>query len=147
MIRREFQRRQSMNNNRRTRHCKLLSCFDEWYKKLFDDFRETCSDNVNERVVAAMMKDSEHLRENPEEIPVLDKVSREKYVFLEPASEDDVQESRLVADVREISKELADLLPSPRPRRARCTPVCPREPDTDLCTEPAARYPPNSFQR
>lgn len=91
----------------------------EWYKDRFEKFRELCSDNVNEKVLVRMQDDSDYLRENPEEIPVIQTVQRKKMVFLEPANEEDDAEIEIVTNAREFESELKPMLPKTSKEKGR----------------------------
>lgn len=92
-----------------------IVCFDdleayEYYKSLFDDFQMTCSDNVNYEVILATKDDSDFIRDNVEEIPILKTIEKKSMVILEPA-EDDRQEIDILADIKGLEAEMKPLLP------------------------------------
>ena len=92
-----------------------IVCFDDakaydYYKKLFEDFKETCSDSVTDDVVRAAMEDSEYLEENIQEIPILKTIENKKIVFIEDTT-DDKSDVELVASVKGFEAELKPIIP------------------------------------
>jgi len=89
-----------------------LEAFD-WYYERFLDFREICSDNVNQKIVERMMEGEDKLlRDNPEEIPIFQTIKSKKIVVIEKQEDEGVYE--IVADVKNLRDELKPMLPKPQ---------------------------------
>ncbi len=86
----------------------------EWYRKVYEDFKEECSDNIRHNVFVSVMEDEDYLRENPEEIPFLDNAKKKEYVFLEPSTEEDAEAVEIVTTVKGMEDELKPMLPKPK---------------------------------
>lgn len=85
----------------------------EWYFERFRDFKEKCADNVNHQVVERIIAgENELLRDNPEEIPIIQTVKSKKIVVIEKSEEE--TDYRVVADIRGFQDELKPMLPKPQ---------------------------------
>ena len=91
----------------------------EWYMNRYTHFREDCSDNVNEKVIIRTIDNPEYLREEPEEIPIIQTVKKKKLVFLEPSAEEDDAEIEIVTTAKNMEKELKPMLPKPAKDRGK----------------------------
>lgn len=91
----------------------------EWYINRFMNFREDCSDNVNEKVIISTMEDEEHLRTNPDDIPIVQSVKNKKIVVLEPTQEPDEAEIEIVTSAKNMEKEIKPMLPKPKKEKGR----------------------------
>lgn len=94
-----------------------IVCFDdmeayEYYKNRFDEFRDKCSDNVNQKVLLATIQDEDYIRDNIEEVPIIKTIEEKKIVILEPSTEEtDDNEIEIIADIKGFEKEMKPLLP------------------------------------
>lgn len=93
--------------------------FDEqeaynYYIGVFEDFKTHCSDNVTHKLFRSSMDDADYLRENPEEIPVCSRATKDKIVYLEPADEQDDERVEFVTSVKNLENELKPMLPKPK---------------------------------
>ena len=53
----------------------------EYYMNRFMDFRDMCSDNVNEKVIQRMVQGEEELlRDEPEMIPIAETIKKKKMI-------------------------------------------------------------------
>lgn len=87
----------------------------DYYKNRFEDFREKCSDNVNQKVLERMVAGEEDLlRNDPEEIPIAQTIKTKKMVLIEEYSDIDEEEISIVADVKGLEAELKPMLPKPQ---------------------------------
>lgn len=91
----------------------------EWYMDKYSRFREECADNVNQKAVVCTMEDEEYLRNNPEEIPLMQTVKDKKYVFLEPESEENEADVQIVTNAKNMIKELKPMLPKEKKERGK----------------------------
>lgn len=82
----------------------------EWYMNRFMDFREECSDNVNENVLLRTINDRTFLKENPEEIPIVKTIEKKKMLIIESDATDG-NEAEIIADVKGLEAELKPMLP------------------------------------
>ncbi len=81
----------------------------DYYKGLYEEFKERCSDTISHKALVSTMENEEYLRENPSDIPVL-KESKD-VIFLEPASDDEVEEYEIVSSVKGMEAELKSMIP------------------------------------
>ncbi len=86
----------------------------DWYKKLYEEFKKECTDNIRHNVFVSTMENEEYLRENPEDIPLLRTVKEKTYVYLEASSEEDAEEIEIVTNVKGMESELKPMLPKPK---------------------------------
>ena len=89
-----------------------ILCFDDalaydYFFDRFEKFRERCSNRIDEDVINAVIADKEYLREHIEKTPYLEEA--QKRVKLDITKSED--EEDYMADVRNIEKEIKDLLP------------------------------------
>ncbi len=90
----------------------------DWYYERYVEFREQCSDNVNEKVLVNSIDNKDYLMENPEDIPFIQTVKERKYVFLEPSSDDDI-ETEIVTSVKNMEHELKPMLPKMKKEKGK----------------------------
>lgn len=94
-----------------------IVCFDdynayEYYKTLFEDFKESCADNISYSTVCAAMADEDYLDDNIAEIPIVKTIEDKKMVFLEEQSEEsESDEAEIVASIKGFESELKPMLP------------------------------------
>ena len=86
----------------------------DWYKNVYDEFKEECSDNIRHNVFVSTMENEEYLRENPKDIPVLNTTKEKNYVYLEPSTEEDAENVEIVTNVKGMESELKPMLPKPK---------------------------------
>ncbi|MDO4189654.1 MAG: phospholipase D family protein [Lachnospiraceae bacterium] len=85
----------------------------EYYMNRFMDFRDMCSDNVNEKVIQRMVQGEEELlRDEPEMIPIAETIKKKKMIVIEESH--DEENIDIVADVRGLEAELKPMLPKPQ---------------------------------
>ena len=99
-----------------------IICFDdihafEYYKNLFDEFKETCSDSVSEKVIGSIREDEDYLRDNITEVPIIQTIKEKKMVVLEPSEPD--EDTEIIADVRGLEAEIKPLLPRVKPENGK----------------------------
>lgn len=99
-----------------------IICFDDmdafdYYKELFDEFKEKCSDSVSEGVIAALEENADFIRDNIQEVPILKSVEKKKMVLLEPS--ENLDEAEIVADIKGLEAEIKPLLPKVKPERGK----------------------------
>lgn len=82
----------------------------DWYKTLYEEFKNQCSDNIRHEVFVSTIADEDYIRDNPNAIPVLS-TAKQSIVFLEPASEEDAETEELVTSVKGMEAELKPMLP------------------------------------
>ncbi len=98
-----------------------IVCFDdqkafEYYKNLFDEFKEKCSDSVSEKMVLALKEDEDYIRDNIQETPIL-KTIKKNVVVLEPTEPD--EDAEIIADVKGLESEIKPLLPKVKPENGK----------------------------
>ena len=99
-----------------------IICFDdyaafEYYKDLFEDFKEKCSDSVSEKVVLALNEDEDYVRDNIQETPILQTIKKKNVVVLEPCENGD--ETEFVADIKGLEAEIKPLIPRIKPEKGK----------------------------
>ena len=96
-----------------------IICFDDadaysYYKDLFDEFKDKCSDTVSEKLLIGQLESEEHIQDNIEETPILKTLEKKHLVILEPTSEN--EEAEIVADIKGLEAEIKPLLPKVKER-------------------------------
>lgn len=99
-----------------------IVCFDDkdafdYYKILFDDFKEKCSDSVSEKLLVALDEDEDYVRDNIQETPIIKTIKKKNVVILEPSAGTD--EAEIVADVKGLEAEIKPLLPKVKPENGK----------------------------
>ena len=99
-----------------------IICFDdyaafEYYKDIFEDFKEKCSDSVSEKVVLALNEDEDYVRDNIQETPILQTIKKKNVVVLEPCENGD--EAEFVADIKGLEAEIKPLIPRVKPEKGK----------------------------
>lgn len=99
-----------------------IVCFDdqvafEYYKDLFDDFKEKCSDSVSEKLLVALQEDEDYVRDNIQETPIIKTIKKKNVVILEPST--DTDEAEIVADVKGLEAEIKPLIPKIKPENGK----------------------------
>jgi len=89
----------------------------DWYKGRFDEFKELCADNVNHETLLATQEESDHLRDEIEEVPIAQTIVTKKALFLDIT--EDEEESELVASVEGLEAELKPMLPKPKKEKGK----------------------------
>lgn len=92
-----------------------IVCFDdkeayEYYKNIFEEFKDKCSDCVSEKLISSVGEDDEYIRDNIEEVPIIRAIENKKIVILEPSVKDD--EAEIVANIKGLEAEVRPLLPN-----------------------------------
>lgn len=92
-----------------------IICFDdkkayEYYKSLYDDFREICADYIPPKTIKAMVEDIDYLEDNIQEIPIIKTIEDKKMIFLEETN-DGTEEVELVASIKGFEAELKPMMP------------------------------------
>ena len=95
-----------------------IICFDdqkayEYFRELFEDFKDKCSDSVSHKVIEAMVSDPDYVRDNVQEIPIIHSIKDKKMVILEPSEH--MEEVEIVADIKGLEDEIKPLLPRIKP--------------------------------
>lgn len=99
-----------------------IMCFDdqeayEYYKDLFDMFKENCSDSISEQLIGALIEDEDYIRNNIEKTPIIKTIEKDKILILEPGKDtDDVE---YVADIKGLESEIKPLLPRIKPEKGK----------------------------
>ncbi len=86
----------------------------DYYIKVFSEFKKECSDNISKKVFKATMEDADYLRENPDEIPVCEKIKKERIIYLEPSDQQDEERIEFVTSTKNLENELKPMLPKPK---------------------------------
>lgn len=99
-----------------------IICFDdyaafEYYKDIFEDFKEKCSDSVSEKVVLALNEDEDYVRDNIQETPILQTIKKKNVVVLEPC--ENGGEAEFVADIKGLEAEIKPLIPRVKPEKGK----------------------------
>lgn len=99
-----------------------IICFDdyaafEYYKDIFEDFKEKCSDSVSEKVVLALNEDEDYVRDNIQETPILQTIKKKNVIVLEPCENGD--ETEFVADIKGLETEIKPLIPRVKPEKGK----------------------------
>ncbi len=99
-----------------------IVCFDdraafEYYKDLFDNFKEKCSDSVSEKLLVALQEDEDYIRDNIQETPIIQTIKKKNMVILEPST--DTDDAEIVADIKGLEKEIKPLLPKVKPENGK----------------------------
>lgn len=99
-----------------------IICFDdyaafEYYKDIFEDFKEKCSDSVSEKVVLALNENEDYVRDNIQETPILQTIKKKNVVVLEPCENGD--EAEFVADIKGLEAEIKPLIPRVKPEKGK----------------------------
>lgn len=89
----------------------------EYYKELFEDFKEKCSDSVSEKVVFALAEDEDYVRDNIQETPIIQTIQKRSVVILEPSENGD--EAEFVADIKGFESEIKPLIPRVKPEKGK----------------------------
>ncbi len=92
-----------------------IICFDDadafnYYKELFDDFKENCSDSISREAIVCAIADNDYLEDNIQEIPILKTVTDKKIVILDGAGGDQA-DVEIVASVKGFESELKPMIP------------------------------------
>jgi len=91
----------------------------EYFYNKFQEFKETCSDSVTEKVLLSATEDEDYIRDNISEVPIINTIEKKKIVFLEPATEDEADDVEIVADVRGLEAEIKPLIPRVKPENGK----------------------------
>lgn len=99
-----------------------IICFDDaeafaYYKDLFEEFKENCSDSVTEQLLTRVEEDPDYVRDHIDEVPIVKTIEKKKIVLLDPAEQSD--EAEIVADIRGLEKEIKPLLPKMKPENGK----------------------------
>lgn len=99
-----------------------IICFDdvaayEYYKDIFEDFKEKCSDSVSEKVILALKEDDDFIRDNIQETPIIQTIKKRNVVILEPS--ENGEEAEYVADIKGLEAEIKPLLPRIKPEKGK----------------------------
>ncbi len=99
-----------------------IVCFDDqaafdFYKDLFDDFKEKCSDSVSHKLLVALQEDEDFVRDNIQETPIMQTIKKKNIVILEPSS--DIDDAEIVADVKGLEAEIKPLIPKVKPENGK----------------------------
>lgn len=90
-----------------------IVCFDdesafEYYKDLFDDFKDHCANTVTSKMIYGSFGDNDFLLDHPEEIPIIKTVENGKIIVLDQEDDD---EAEIVADITGLAQEMKPMLP------------------------------------
>ena len=99
-----------------------IVCFDDmeafdYYKELFDNFKEKCSDSVSEKLLVALGDNEDYVRDNIQEVPIVKTIKKKNVVILEPSTDSD--DAEIVADVKGLEAEIKPLLPKVKPENGK----------------------------
>ena len=86
----------------------------DYFIRLFEDFRDTCSDTISYKTLLAQMTDSEHIEDHIEEIPIVKEIEKKEAIFIEPGDEIRQEEAALSMDVRKLADQLKPMIPRPK---------------------------------
>ncbi|MBR3640112.1 MAG: phospholipase D family protein, partial [Clostridia bacterium] len=100
-----------------------ILCFDDkeafdYYKDLFEDFKNSCSDSVSYNAIIASISDNDYLEDNIQEIPIVRTIEDKKMVFLEEKDVDS-DDFELVAGVKGFEAELKTMLPKSKKQNGK----------------------------
>lgn len=100
-----------------------IICFDDpeaydYYKNLFEDFKQNCADSVSKKTLVRQSEDSDYLRENIEEVPLAKRAIEKEFVFIEQAGADSKEEI-IVADIKGMQDDIKTLLPKAKKNGSR----------------------------
>lgn len=100
-----------------------IVCFDdvkayEHYKDRFDEFKEQCSDNVNQKVLVALNDNPDYLRDNIEEVPFIKTVDQKKTIIFEP-DDSALEDVEIVADIKGFENEIKPMLPKQKKQETK----------------------------
>ena len=99
-----------------------IICFDDqkaydYYKDLFEVFKDKCSDSVSQKVIEAMVTDPDYVRDNVQEVPIISTIKDKKMVILEPSEYS--EEVEVIADLKNLENEIKPLLPKVKPENGK----------------------------
>lgn len=99
-----------------------IICFDdyaafEYYREIFADFKEKCSDSVSEKVVLALNADEDYVRDNIQETPIIQTIKKRNVVVIEPC--ENGNEAEIVADIKGLEAEIKPLIPRVKPENGK----------------------------
>lgn len=99
-----------------------IVCFDDqkafdYYKNLFDEFKEKCSDSVSEKMIVALQEDEDYIRDNIQETPIIKTIKKKDVVILEAAESD--EDAEIIADIKGLESEIKPLLPKVKPENGK----------------------------
>lgn len=99
-----------------------IVCFDDtdafnYYKGVFEEFKDKCSDSVSDKLVTALSEDEDFIRDNIQETPIIKTVAKRNVVILEPNS--DQGETEIIADIKGLESEIKPLLPKIKPENGK----------------------------
>lgn len=99
-----------------------IICFDDlaafdYYKDIYEEFKEKCSDSVSEKVIIAMNEDEDYIRDNIDEAPIIQTIKKRNVVLLEPS--ENGSETEFVADIKGLEAEIKPLIPRVKPEKGK----------------------------
>ncbi len=90
----------------------------DYYKKHFDNLKDKCSDTLSEKVIAAIQEDDDYIRDNIQEVPILQTIKKNDVVILEPTSTD-TDDVEIVASINGLEAEIKPLIPKIKPEKGK----------------------------
>lgn len=95
-----------------------ILCFDDqnafdYYFDIFENFREQCADNINEKVIGKVIENPDVMDGNIDEIPVIARIKKEQVVYLDNSKSTEDDDVVFIAEVKGHADELRSILPKP----------------------------------
>lgn len=93
-----------------------ILCFDdlpafEYYKNLFDSFKNSCSDHIEPEIIKGSIDDPAYLLDNIEKTPIVKTIEAKKIIILEENSDEDEDNVVIEANVKNLVHEIKPMLP------------------------------------
>lgn len=94
-----------------------IVCFDDHnafdhYMQSFESFREQCADPLPHKVIVGTIADPEFLKDNLEEIPILQTIKKNEYLLIEEThSEEENTDAEIVVNIKDHEHEMKPMLP------------------------------------
>lgn len=86
----------------------------QYYFDLFNEFKETCSDEINSHSLLPASESENEFGSNIDDIPITNTLKKEQVIYLDPALKKAEEEIQFVAEVKGHEEELRNVLPKPR---------------------------------
>lgn len=81
----------------------------KYYLSVYEEYRDECGCDVSHKLINGCLNDTDYLKDNIGEIPIIKKVEKEEIVYLD--SDNNSDDFEFVRNVKEFENEIKDLLP------------------------------------
>ena len=97
-----------------------ILCFDdaaayEYYRNLFESFKQNCSNQVSSETVRKSIIDPDYLLDNVEETPIIKTVQARKILVLKDSPSEETEDNNvIIANIKGLEHEIKPMLPKPK---------------------------------